>query len=188
MAGVDAVFSLFETIGSLEYVSEGVTETQHMIQAAMNAEAEGQPTQVVLGTLLHDIGMLVGREQGAEKVIVQNVDIGPKDHDLIGEQFLKKHGFPPEIYCFTSGHVGAIRYMAYKDPAFKDTLPWSSQQTLERRGGPYSEAEAKQFEQLPHYEAILKCRMWDEQAKDASRKLEPLDKYKAMAKDYLSTK
>jgi predicted HD phosphohydrolase len=186
---VNEVFELYHKFGDHEYLGEKLTQTQHMIQCAMNAESDHQPPEVVLGALLHDIGNLVGHDRtDVEKVIVNDVNIGPKDHDALGEAYLKQHGFPLDVYSFARGHVNAIRYMAFKDPKYKESLSWTSQKTLERRGGPLTAAEAKEFEKLPHYDAIVKCRSWDENAKDPKRKTEPLEKYKKMAIDFLKSK
>jgi predicted HD phosphohydrolase len=186
---IEAVFALFHSHGDHQYLGEKCTQTSHMIQTAMLAEADGQPPEVVLGALLHDIGNLVGHDDPtAEKIVVNDVNIGPKNHDQIGADFLKKHGFPHGVCVFASDHANAIRYKAYKDPNYKDHLSWTSLQTLERRGGPFSQAEAEAFEKLPHYNEIVKCRGWDEKGRDPNAKTEPLEKYKKMAHDLLSKK
>lgn len=187
-ANVDKVFNLYQTHGELLYLGENVSQTSHSIQCAMNAEKDSQPVQVVLGALLHDIGNLVGKDTDTEHIIINDVNIGPKNHDAIGANFLETHGFPHEIVVFASQHANAIRYMAWKDPEYAKSLSWTSKAVLERRGGPFTDAEGKAFEALPHYDAIIKCRKWDEGAKAANAPLKPLGDYRKMALEYLQSK
>ena len=57
--------------------------------------------------------------------------------------------------------------------------------TLVHQGGPMSDNEAEIFEKLENFEAILRMRSWDEQAKVKNMIIDPLDKYEAMCKTYL---
>ena len=56
--------------------------------------------------------------------------------------------------------------------------------TLVHQGGPMNDEEAAIFEQLENFEAILRMRSWDEQAK-VDMIIDPLDKYETMCKNYL---
>lgn len=49
-----------------------------------------------------------------------------------------------------------------------------------------SKDEAVEFERSEAFQSILKMRKWDEQAKDTTTKMEPLDKYRKMCFDFLS--
>ena len=48
--------------------------------------------------------------------------------------------------------------------------------------------EAARFEKLENFEAILRMRSWDEQAKVEDMVIDPLDKYEAMCKAYLNNR
>ena len=64
------------------------------------------------------------------------------DHDIVGENFLKQHGFPEKVTSFVRGHVQvsmehkkyksfkrylkAKRYLVYKNPGYHDTLSEAS--------------------------------------------------------------
>ena len=43
---VEAIFRLYELHGSEDYLGEAVSQTQHMVQCAMLAEAEGCSNEV----------------------------------------------------------------------------------------------------------------------------------------------
>ena len=58
--------------------------------------------------------------------------------------------------------------------------------TLVHQGGPMSDEEAATFEKFENFEAILRMRKWDEQAKVDSMITDPLDKYESMCKNYLN--
>ena len=53
---VEFLASIFERRGSEEYLGEPVTMGEHMLQGATIAEQNGQPDEIVVGALLHDIG------------------------------------------------------------------------------------------------------------------------------------
>ena len=74
---------------------------------------------MILGALLHDVGTLIGKERGARTLFSNGIDIGPEDHDLHGEEYLKERGFPEEIYRFARGHVKAMQYNCYKENMYK---------------------------------------------------------------------
>ena len=53
---VDFIGSIFERRGDEEYLGEPVTMGQHMLQGATLAEKAGQPDEIIVAALLHDIG------------------------------------------------------------------------------------------------------------------------------------
>ena len=42
-------------------------------------------------------------------MIHEGISVGRKSHDAIGEEYLKKLGFPVTVYCLVGGHVIAKR-------------------------------------------------------------------------------
>ena len=58
--------------------------------------------------------------------------------------------------------------------------------TLVHQGGPMNDDEAARFEELENFEAILRMRSWDEQAKVENMMIDPLDKYEALCTTYLN--
>lgn len=183
---VDEIFALYETYGSSEYLGEDVTKTQHSIQCAMCAERDGASQEIVLAAFLHDIGHLIGMKDGLPDMITAGRNIGTMDHDIIGGSYLRERGFPELICHIVAGHVQAKRYLVYKHKNYFDKLSEASKQTLVHQGGAMSPAEAKTFEISETFDAIIKMRTWDEQAKDKTVEEEPLDKYKQLCRDILS--
>lgn len=54
------------------------------------------------------------------------------------------------------------------------------------QGGPMNDDEVAVFERMENFEAILKMRHWDEQAKVENMVIDPIDKFETMCKSYLT--
>lgn len=184
-AAVDAVFDLYRKHGNSDYIGEAVTQTQHAAQCGMLAEKEGFPKEIVLGAFLHDVGHLVGLDQQLERMITNGVALGAKNHEVVGEKYLQDLGFPSVIVDFVRGHVNAKRYLVHKYADYHDKLSEASKMTLVHQGGPMTAEEADAFEKSPTFDAILRMRSWDDQAKDPNLKIEPLEKYRDLCLDFL---
>ena len=63
MDSVNKIFDYFELYGECDYIGEPVTQIEHMVQAAMLAEKDNQPVEVILAALFHDIGHLIQQQQ-----------------------------------------------------------------------------------------------------------------------------
>jgi len=63
----------------------------------------------------------------------------------------------------------------------------ASQQTLVYQGGPMTAEEATNFENLTHFEALIKMRNWDDQGKVKGAPVDSLDKYENMCKTLLES-
>ena len=53
--------TLFRTQGHIAYEGEGVTQLEHALQAAGQAEDEGGGAELVTAALLHDLGHMLNR-------------------------------------------------------------------------------------------------------------------------------
>ncbi|PFX28809.1 hypothetical protein AWC38_SpisGene6440 [Stylophora pistillata] len=149
----------------------------------MLAEKEGYSDEVVLGVFLHDIGHLIG----FHKALPCMGDVGTEAHEIIGEQFLNDLGFPDSVTSFVRGHVDAKRYLVYKYPHYHEELSEASKLTLIYQGGPMKADEAEKFEELKHFEALIKMRKWDDLGKVKGAPIDSLDKYESMCKKFLET-
>lgn len=58
-SGADAVTGLLESAGAQDYLGEPVTVMEHLLQAAVLAEAAGAAPALVAAALLHDVGHLL---------------------------------------------------------------------------------------------------------------------------------
>ena len=62
----ERLHELFEGPGTADYLGEDVTQAQHMLQAAALAESDGASPELVIATLLHDVGHFTGPVTGAD--------------------------------------------------------------------------------------------------------------------------
>lgn len=155
--------ALFATLGGRAYSGEPVSQLEHALQSAALAQAEGAPEPLVAAALLHDIGHLVN-DQG-ETPSARGVD---DLHQYHGAHFLRAL-FGPEVLEPIRLHVRAKRYLCATRPGYLERLSPDSQRSLRLQGGRFDAAEVAAFERLPHAEAALRLRLWDDAAKQPGR-------------------
>ena len=171
---LEDIRALFDSKGALVY-GEAVNQLQHALQCGALAEAEGAPASLVVAAVLHDIGHMLHRDAAGA------VSAGNDDrHELLGARFLQNR-FGPELAEPVRLHVDAKRYLCAREPGYWAALSPLSQRTLEIQGGPFSEEEAKAFEQLPHAQGAISLRRWDDSGKKADAVTPPLEHYLALA-------
>ena len=130
------IFNLFKSHGANNYLGEDITEEEHMIQCAMLAEEAGYSDEVILGSLFHDIGHLVGLDEDLDHMAK---GVGIKRHDIVGAEYLTQLGFPETLCQLVRHHVNAKRYLVFKRKDYHDRLSKASKQTLIHQGGPMDE-------------------------------------------------
>lgn len=156
---VDFIGSIFEKRGDEEYLGEPVTMGQHMLQGATMAEKSREPDEIIIGTLLHDIGHFTN-EFGTFSM----EDTEDRYHEDAGAAVLEQF-FPKIITDCCRHHVAAKRYLCATDPEYFQKLSTASIHSLNLQGGPMSEAELKDFEKNPNLKKILKVRLYDDAGK-----------------------
>jgi phosphonate degradation associated HDIG domain protein len=176
------VISLFEKYGDEDYDGEPVSQTSHMVQAAMQAANEDADAELIIGAFLHDIGHLLKHEMQTEAM----GDYGVVNHEGIGAQYLRDRGFSERICSVVENHVQAKRYLVSTDENYYSKLSPASIQTLRWQGGPMSIEEVARFESHPFFNDIIKVRLWDEGAKDTVVSLIPLPIYRKLLIEYLT--
>ena len=87
------IMELYEKYGDEDYDGEPVSQTSHMIQCAMEAMAEGEDEELVLGSFLHDIGHLLKHVETTKEM----GNYGVMNHEGLGAQYLKEKGFSKRI-------------------------------------------------------------------------------------------
>ncbi|XP_065179552.1 2-amino-1-hydroxyethylphosphonate dioxygenase (glycine-forming)-like [Sycon ciliatum] len=188
---VEAVFSLYKRHGTKDYIGEPVSQTEHMVQCAMLAESENWETQYVLAALFHDIGHLVAydkdnvRQMVAKECADAESSLGAMEHGQLGGTYLKNLGFPQVLCEAVAGHVDAKRYLVFADSSYHDKLSPASKQTLVYQGGPMKADEAEAFRQKEFFDAVIRLRYFDDQAKVQDMKCKPLEYYEEMCRQYL---
>jgi 2-amino-1-hydroxyethylphosphonate dioxygenase (glycine-forming) len=111
---------------------------------------------------------------------------GIVDHEKIGAEFLSKKGFSEKITRLIESHVGAKRYLTFKNPAYYEKLSEASKATLNFQGGRMTEQEAKDFESEDLFSLFITLRGWDERAKEEHVPLPDLEKYRNMMINHLT--
>lgn len=175
---------LFEIQGDSEYYGENVSQYEHAAQAAILAKRQGYDEEVQIAAFLHDIGHLFPAQTEEELMEVY----GRKDHESVAADWLRERGFSEKTAILVENHVNAKRYLTFIDEDYFEALSEASKQTLIFQGGRMTEIEAKEFEQNPYFELIIKMRRWDEAAKVEAMKLPTLDHFLNIIDIYLTNK
>jgi len=155
------IADIFERRGGEEYLGEPVTMAEHMLQGATIAERDGEPEEIIVAALLHDIGHFTS-EFGA----YHPDDTEDRHHEDAGADVLERF-FPPVITDCCRYHVAAKRYLCATRPEYFSRLSPASVHTLELQGGPMSAEEVAQFEANPNLREIVSVRYLDEAGKCA---------------------
>jgi len=150
---------IFARRGAESYLGEAVTMSEHMLQCAALAEAEGAAEALVAAALLHDIGHYTS--EFPDDALARGID---NRHDEAGAAVLAPF-FPEGVTACVRHHVAAKRYLCATDPDYLGRLSPASVHTLALQGGPMSDAEVAAFRRTPHLDAILRVRLWDEAGK-----------------------
>ena len=158
---VDFLASIFERRGSEEYLGEPVTMGEHMLQGATIAEQNGQPDEIIVGALLHDIGHFT-----SEFGTFTMDDTKDRHHEDAGAEVLERF-FPRVVTDCCRYHVAAKRYLCATKPAYFDRLSEASVHSLNLQGGPMSTEEVTEFEKSPNLKEIIAVRYLDEAGKIA---------------------
>src|SRR5215510_10279341 len=171
---VDEIIELFEKRGGDAYFGEPVSQLEHALQTAFQAEQEGAPDTLVAAALLHDIGHLLHKLP--ENIADRGVD---GRHERIGAAWLARY-FPAAVIEPIRLHVAAKRYLCAVDAEYQRQLSAASIQSLALQGGSMSEGAARDFEAMPYVREAVRLRRWDDQAKVIGWKAPDLTQYQLL--------
>ena len=169
---VDVLFAYMLRRGQSCY-EEAVTQLQHALQCARQAEhAEADPVQVA-AALLHDLGHFLVDEHD------EHADFLTEDllHEELGASYLQPF-FIERLTEPVRLHVPAKRYLCTTDAAYYDGLSGASKRSFQLQGGPLSAAERAEFERNPHAQDALRLRRWDDLAKVEGLRTPGLERYR----------
>jgi 2-amino-1-hydroxyethylphosphonate dioxygenase (glycine-forming) len=178
---VNEVISLLRHSGGEQYFGEPVTKLGHAEQCAWHAQQAGADEELILASLLHDIGHLIDTD-----LTIRDERVGVVNHDDIGRQWLLERGFSERLATLVGGHVDAKRYLTATNASYVERLTPASRETLRLQGGPMDESSAEAFARKPELRDMLRLRSWDEMAKDPKWQGPPLSSYREMLVRHLS--
>lgn len=75
----------------------------------------------MVAAFLHDIGHLIGMDKNLPEMVTDEINVGTKDHDIVGGKYLKQRGFPDLVCDIVAGHVQAKRYLVFKHKDYYDS-------------------------------------------------------------------
>ena len=153
------IAGMFIQRGDSEYGGEAITQVQHALQCAMLAEQADSSPELIVASLLHDIGHLL--HDLPDDAPDQGID---DHHENSGYRFLEKH-FDPAVSEPVRLHVAAKRFLCTVDPEYLGMLSEPSVVSFHLQGGMMSEDELVEFKHSPHWEDSLQLRKWDDLAK-----------------------
>jgi phosphonate degradation associated HDIG domain protein len=171
---VEKIIDLIEKNGDSEYGGEAVTQGEHALQAAHLAVEEGCATNIIVASLLHDIGHMLhalpddAPEQGIDDL-----------HEELGFRFVDKY-FIPAVAEPVRLHVEAKRYLCAKEPEYFGRLSEPSIVSLKLQGGPMNAEECRLFEENMYYRDAVQLRRFDDLAKVPNMEVPRLGYYRAM--------
>ena len=182
LKNVDDIIDLYNEYGAKNYIGEGVTQTQHSIQAALLAREESGDEEAVVAALLHDIGHLLGMKYNLEDM----KDLRCLYHEYVGSEALMRAGLNEKICFLIRNHVNAKRYLVTMSQEYYDNLSESSKRTLNYQGGIMLEQELSDFENNPLFELIIKMRKWDEKAKVKDMAIPEFKEFREVIEKFIS--
>ncbi|MCY1126444.1 HD domain-containing protein [Frigidibacter sp. RF13] len=150
---------VFDRRGDEEYLGEPVTMAQHMLQGATIAAQNAMPEEIVVATLLHDIGHFT-----SEFGTFSMDDTEDRYHEEAGAELLEQF-FPSVVTDCVRYHVAAKRYLCATKPEYFKRLSEASIHSLSLQGGPMSADEVAEFEKNPNLKEIIQVRYLDEAGK-----------------------
>jgi len=169
---VDEIIELFALRGGDVYFGESVSQLEHALQTAFQAEQEGASDTLIGAALLHDIGHLLHKLP--EDIADHGID---GCHEQVGAMWLARY-FPPAVTEPIRLHVAAKRYLCAVDGEYRFGLSAASIQSLALQGGTMSYEEIREFEASPYAGEGVRLRRWDDMAKVSGWKAPDLTRYR----------
>jgi [1-hydroxy-2-(trimethylamino)ethyl]phosphonate dioxygenase len=154
------LLTVFTGRATRRYGLSNVSQLQHALQAAQQAETDGCTPATVLASLLHDVGHMI-HELGEDPASRGIDDV----HEELGAAWLAKH-FTPDVVQPVRLHVAAKRYLCATESDYFGKLSADSVRSLNLQGGLMSADEVAAFQKLPYYAEAVRLRRYDEGAKD----------------------
>ena len=137
-ATIDSLWSYLEAQGDADYLGEAISQLQHSLQCAFNAQQAGADADTILGALLHDVGRFIprtGYDKMPTMIAPDGKFVGRGSHEVFGEAYLRDLGFSDKVCELVGSHVWAKRYLTGTENDYYDGLSASSKTTLKYQVG-----------------------------------------------------
>ena len=157
IAEIEALYSRW---GSNKY-DEQISQIEHAVQCAEFARHAEADDELIVATLLHDIGHLLELEQKDGNPNLNKND----EHESSGAAYLARH-FSSAVTAPIALHVEAKRFLCTTEETYFAQLSPASVRSLELQGGKMSASEVERFAKHPASERAVALRRWDELGKD----------------------
>ena len=170
---------LFARHGSSQYSGEAVTQLEHALQTARQAEQAGAGDTLITACLLHDLGHLLSDAGGggADTPSLRGVD---DTHQYLVLPFLRGL-FPDTVLDAIKLHVDAKRHLCNVDAGYHARLSDDSKRSLALQGGVFSAEQSAAFLNQPGARDAVMLRRWDDRAKQPALATPPLRHFLARA-------
>jgi len=168
-----------------QYGGEAVTELAHALQCADLAGAGGADDELVLASLLHDVGRFaVGQDEISDTLEQAGTRAaGARGHHEAGADLIAPY-VPERVAFLVRAHADAKRYLCAVDAAYYGSLSPASKRTLALQGGVMEAEEARRVETHPWWKDAVRLRRWDDEAKVAGKRTRPLSAWKPLLEKY----
>ncbi|MBL8702052.1 MAG: metal-dependent phosphohydrolase [Alphaproteobacteria bacterium] len=170
----DDLLEIYGRRAHKRYGLTDVTQLQHALQAAANAEGAGEGPALVLASLLHDVGHMI--HDLGEDPAARGVD---DTHEARGAAWIAER-FGPEVSEPVRLHVPAKRYLCAVEGHY-EKLSSDSRRSLALQGGPMTAAEAAAFRATPGADAAIRLRRYCDGAKNPNASPPPLEHFLSYA-------
>ncbi len=144
---VDEVLALVDELDEL--VDGGLDLRTQAMHGAGLAMASSADDQLVVATLLHDVGRVRYLARGAPGV----------PHEEVGRRFTEAR-FGERAGWLVAQHEVAGRYLATVDDDYLGSLPRAARTALRRHGGPLPARRAAAFASHPWVDDVVSLRRW----------------------------
>lgn len=172
---VDELLALYRRFGDDLY-GEGVSQLDHALQCAALAAHRGDPPELIVAALLHDVGHLAELHDGVSYETSTEHD---HRHDRLGAELLSRI-YPDGITRPIALHVVAKRWRCTIDAAYEAALSPASTTSLALQGGHLTPEEKRDFEADPAFAVSVALRELDDAGKVTGLEVEDLEAYEGM--------
>ena len=162
---------LFAERGGEQYSGEPVTQLEHALQTAHQAETEGASDELVTAALLHDLGHLL-HDFGNTPSLRGLDDV----HQYRALPFLRGL-FSERVLNPIKFHVDAKRCLCATRSDYHAALSEDSKRSLILQGGIFSAQEAENFIAQAGAAEAVRLRVWDDLAKTEGLSTPPLSHF-----------